>query len=103
MSSPTDDNMQIEGPMDTRPDYKTSGYDSSQSEDVRHIVPEMIDELMKIDLTVAEYNRSLQAPNLINAIHAYRMVDEICKKYVNRLLPVKGTSAQHKITEVNQL
>lgn len=95
--------MQGEGTMDTRPDYRTSGYDSSQSEDVRQIVFEMIEELMKIDVTVADYNRLLQTSKLANTVHAYRKVEDICKKYVNRLLPVKGTSSSHKITEVGSL
>ncbi|KAF9451949.1 hypothetical protein P691DRAFT_772687 [Macrolepiota fuliginosa MF-IS2] len=100
-SSPTDDNMPGEGAMDTRPDYKNAGYESSQSEDVRQVVSDMIDDLMRIDVTVNNYNRLLRTHKLMNIIHAYRMVEEIYNKYVGRPLPVKGTNVSHTITEVD--
>jgi len=71
--------------------------------DVRHAgVEDMIDELMKVDVTVANYHRLLRTHKLSDTIHAYRMVDEVCKKYVGRLLPMAGSAGTtHKITETD--
>jgi hypothetical protein len=95
--------VQGEGAMDTRPDFKNSGYDSSHSEDVRQVVSDMIDELMRLDVSVANYSRLISSPVLVNTVKAYMLFEEICQKYVGRLLPVKGTTTSHKISEVNIL
>lgn len=89
--------------MDTRPDFKNSGFDSPHPEDVRQVVSDMIDELMRLDVSVANYSRLIQSPVLVNSVKAYTLVEEICQKYVGRLLPVKGTTTSHKISEVSNL
>jgi hypothetical protein len=91
--------VQGAGAMDTRPDLKP-GYVSPHPEDGRQVVSDMIGDLMKVDVTVANYSRLAQSHKICNTIHAYRMVDEIFKKYVGRILSVKGTTTSHKISEV---
>jgi len=94
--------MQDDGAMDTRPDHRNSGYNTPPSEDIRQRVSDRIDELMGIDVTVNGYHRLLRTRKLGDTIRAYKMVEEVFKKYVGRLLPMGGDpETSHKITEVD--
>lgn len=93
--------MQDDGAMDTRPDHRNSGRNSPRSGDIRQIVSDRIDDLMRLDVTVANYHRLLRTRKMGDTVHAYVIVEEVFQKYVGRLLPVGGDpETTHKITEV---